>query len=305
MAIIGISGKIGSGKDTVGKIIQYLTSKSSLDYDQYWKLYEESSYSFVDSIQRSNWEVKKFATKLKQMVCLLTGCTMKQLEDQEFKNTYLSSEWDWYKTIGADSNGRPVYLRSSVTEEIREELGDRVYRITYRELLQILGTEALRNVIHENVHVNALFADYKTGTYWMCDKCGDDDIRKLYLKEDQYYCPNCKGKESESDITFVMSDNSSNWIITDTRFPNEAKSIKDIDGIIIRVERPPVKWIDPKEWEAHTGQKVKEYIPHPSETALDNYNFDYTISNNGTIEELIEKVKLILIKEKIICQDSQ
>ena len=26
MAIIGISGKIGSGKDTVGRIIQYLTA---------------------------------------------------------------------------------------------------------------------------------------------------------------------------------------------------------------------------------------------------------------------------------------
>ena len=32
-------------------------------------------------------------------------------------------------------------------------------------------------------------------------------------------------------------------------------------------------------------------VEHPSETALDNHNFDYVIDNNGSIEELIEKVK--------------
>jgi len=33
---------------------------------------------------------------------------------------------------------------------------------------------------------------------------------------------------------------------------------------------------------------------HPSETALDDYQkFDYVIQNDGTIEDLIEKVKAI------------
>ena len=39
---------------------------------------------------------------------------------------------------------------------------------------------------------------------------------------------------------------------------------------------------------------------HISETALDNAKFDYVIENDGTIEELIEQVKKILIKEEII-----
>ena len=39
---------------------------------------------------------------------------------------------------------------------------------------------------------------------------------------------------------------------------------------------------------------------HESETALDNYQFDYEIDNNNTVEELIEKVKEILIKEGIL-----
>jgi dephospho-CoA kinase len=37
-----------------------------------------------------------------------------------------------------------------------------------------------------------------------------------------------------------------------------------------------------------------EIDSHPSETVLDTYSdFDYVIDNDGTIEELIEKVKEI------------
>lgn len=252
MAIIGISGKIGSGKDTVGKIIQYITSEFNGSFDEY----------ITRDLGGSVWEIKKFATKLKQIVCLLTGCTMEQLEDQAFKNTYLPEEWDWYKTIGANSNGRPIYLRSPVTDVIRKEMGDRVYRTTYRELLQLLGTEALRNVIHENCHVNSLFADYKA---------------EELLNNPQL------------NVTDYSNSKFPNWLITDTRFPNEAKAIKDRGGIIIRVERPR-----PFDHPTELGNT------HPSETSLDNYIFDYVIKNDGTIEELIEKVKQILIKERII-----
>jgi hypothetical protein len=36
------------------------------------------------------------------------------------------------------------------------------------------------------------------------------------------------------------------------------------------------------------------------ETALDDTEFDYEIENNGTLEDLVEKVREILIKENII-----
>jgi len=261
MAIIGISGKIGSGKDTVGKIIQYITSEFNGSFDEY----------ITRDLGGSVWEIKKFATKLKQIVCLLTGCTMEQLEDQAFKNTYLPEEWDWYKTIGANSNGRPIYLRSPVTDVIRKEMGDRVYRTTYRELLQLLGTEALRNVIHENVHVNALFADYKA---------------EELLNNPQL------------NVTDYSNSKFPNWLITDTRFPNE-----DRGGIIIRIRRIDKSKCNQQDVNgdcSYPNCDCQSTGNHPSETSLDNYIFDYVIENDGTIEELIEKVKQILIKEKII-----
>jgi hypothetical protein len=79
-------------------------------------------------------------------------------------------------------------------------------------------------------------------------------------------------------------DKDSNWIITDTRFPNEAMAIKEKGGIIIRVDRPGVKPIN----------------NHPSETGLDHWNFDYKIQNiddifslKQTVEEILKHAKLL------------
>jgi hypothetical protein len=74
------------------------------------------------------------------------------------------------------------------------------------------------------------------------------------------------------------------FIITDARFPNEIERVqeklgKKCDIISLRVERPSLP-VNPSS--------------HISETALDDYFFDYTIINDGTKKELKEKVKKFL-----------
>jgi len=72
-----------------------------------------------------------------------------------------------------------------------------------------------------------------------------------------------------------------NWIISDVRFPNEAKSIKDREGVLIRIIRPL------------TEDKI--ISNHESENALDHYNdWDYVINNDGSIEDLYHKVEIVL-----------
>jgi len=78
-----------------------------------------------------------------------------------------------------------------------------------------------------------------------------------------------------------------NWIITDMRFPNEMDAVVERKGITIRVTRPVKK--------SETTPRL-----HPSETSLDNAEFDYEIINDGTLEDLVEKVRQILIKEGVI-----
>jgi len=211
--IIGISGRMGSGKNTVGDIIEKicLTNEGPL------------------------FEQRSFAGKLKQIASLLTGVPVEKFEDQEFKKLNMNPEWG----------------------------------MTYREFLQRLGTEAMRDGLHTNVWVNALFADYNS-------------IDKLI-------------RITEEGLEEWEEGNYPNWIITDMRFPNEMEVVKEKGGITIRVVRPH-GYTNP-----HTGEyKEMPLSYHPSETALDDAEFDYEIINDGTIEDLIEKVKEILIKEQII-----
>lgn len=175
--LIGISGKISSGKDQVGEYIQELVE---------------------------DFKIKKFAYKLKLITSILTGIPVEDLEKREVKDSFLGPEWNYVFASGIEQ------------------------QMTVRVFMQKLGTEGLREGVHKNIWVNALFSDYTPGE---------------------------------------------GWIITDTRFPNEAEAIKNRGGIIIRVNRPGISSGD-----------------HPSETSLDEWEFDHVITNDSTLEDLKQKV---------------
>src|SRR5687768_7996523 len=78
--IIGICGKMGSGKDTLGEIIRDLTKEMN-------NLSFSSGYVYT-------WEIKKFAGKLKQIASLILGVPVEKFESQEFKATSLGPQWD-------------------------------------------------------------------------------------------------------------------------------------------------------------------------------------------------------------------
>ena len=97
--LIGINGKIGSGKDTVGSIIQYLTSESGNQNSSRHRTYEEFLSNGGGSVLRnfdqhyvSDWEIKKFAGKLKQIAYILTGFSIEMFEavGERYWSTYFS-----------------------------------------------------------------------------------------------------------------------------------------------------------------------------------------------------------------------
>ncbi len=300
MAIIGISGKINSGKDTIGNIIKYLTKKKQYNLD-----YPDSEFDFNEYLTKSHklqsgWQVKKFADKLKDIVCLLIGCTREQLEDQEFKNTPLGEEWIKYSYATGftkDNNGNTTMLSTQCSKEKYEEEFRTNWQTAYitvltpRSLLQYIGTDLFRDKLHQNVHVNATFTDYESSLLtnkeqWFFNHgIKYPEIkqanREVYLKLKEKYFEEIKSKLPK-------------WLITDMRFPNEVQAVKEREGVTIRINRP------------RNNPGINDYdmtkdSDHISETALDDYvDFDYVIDNTGTIEELISKVKEILIKERII-----
>ena len=303
MGIIGISGKKTVGKDVVGKIIQYLTSESykkGRDYETFIR--KQTSNLDFEPHYISKWQIKKFADKLKDIICLLIGCSRDQLENESFKSKELGEEW-WYWYMERDGGYSPIILDYLTTtkKELKSYEGLKLIKPTSRFLLQFIGTNLFRNQLHPEIWVNSLMSEYKPylkGTahnlknwaevynHKSCKCCG-----KSYMGwKRQYLCKECIEDDS---IQFYP-----NWIITDMRFPNELEAVKKRGGITIRVNRPCD--ICGGSGYHKMSCPVSKSGEHYSEIALDSAAFDYIIENSGSIEELIEKVKEILIKERLL-----
>lgn len=110
-----------------------------------------------------------------------------------------------------------------------KEIVDPRFNATPRKMMQTLGTEWGRNIIDEDMWLNALWSK-------------------------------CEG----------------NVIIPDIRFSNEARFVRK-RGVIIHVIRPGTT-IDSK---------------HSSEQGVERGDRDFTISNNGTLEDLEKKVSRV------------
>ena len=284
MSILAISGKKGHGKDVVGKIIQYLTSESNV-------------YPFdlnIDYSHKSNWEVKKFADKLKDIICLLINCTREQLEDESFKSKELGEEW-WYWYIKLDGGYSPIILDYLTTtkKQLKNYEGLELIKPTPRFLLQFIGTDLLRDQLHPEIWVNALIGEYKpiSGYYSSNLRVG-----ARFYDENGNLQKEIIGKEIPN--TEIDKRIYPNWIITDMRFPNELEAVKKKGGITIRVNRPCE--ICGGSGYHKMSCPVSKSGEHYSEIALDSAEFDYIVDNDSDIESLIEKVRKILVTEKII-----
>lgn len=181
--LIAITGHKFSGKSTVAAALSNA-------------FYKANGY-------RQFWDVDSFARPLKEIVCALSGCTMEQLEDYDFKEKQVVPEHLWAFCANETHN--------------------------YRSLLQGMG-------------------DY------------------------------LRSKNPNIFIDSILIGNTSNLIISDVRFPNEAKAIKERGGIVIKVVRPDVESSD----------------SHQSETRIDEIVPDYILYNGSTLEYLAAKIDILV-----------
>lgn len=276
--LIGISGKIKSGKDYLAKVINYVDSRSKVPFEE-WE-------------PRNTYEIKKYADKLKEIVSLMTGIPRENMEDQGIKDKTIGEitgeDWIRYsiyvEKMHVDSTQiERIYLDRifSTKEEAQKycddyetnELYDIIQKkvveenLTLRRMMQLIGTEAFRNSVHPDSWVKSLFSDYSS-----------------YSK----------------------------WIITDLRFPNEAERIIQEGGYLIRINRPLklrfpelydmyLKESDIASFEKyliHSHNKLYKTLIHKSETGLDNYDrFNVTLNNDtNNIDFLINNIKPIILK---------
>lgn len=120
-----------------------------------------------------------------------------------------------------------------------------------RLALQLMGTEAGRDVFHPDLWVHTVLN--------RCEKNPDYD-----------------------------------YVIADVRFPNEIKAIREAGGVVVRVKRgDEPEWYD-NAYAVNMGKTVEPPTAHFSEWAWIGSEIDFEISNDGSVEELIEKVDLLV-----------
>jgi hypothetical protein len=84
------------------------------------------------------------------------------------------------------------------------------------------------------------------------------------------------------DAAFTGLPEDAKVVVTDARFPNEAEAIKSRGGGVVRINR---KGIGPA-----VGSNGEI---HPSETSLDDWDFDWSINNDWSLEQYHEDVRYL------------
>jgi hypothetical protein len=125
----------------------------------------------------------------------------------------------------------------------------------------------------------------------------------------QYWGTEVCRKGFHDDIWIASLENklrnsSDDVVISDCRFPNEIKAIRNQGGIVLRVVRgPEPEWYDdavavnagPKHiaW-ALSKDRLEKFNIHASETAWVGTDFDAVLDNNGSLDELYQQVNDLL-----------
>lgn len=79
----------------------------------------------------------------------------------------------------------------------------------------------------------------------------------------------------------------SNIVITDLRFPNEVNLVRSLGGVLLRVTRGP--------------DSPESHELHASEVALLGVEVDYLVSNDGTIDDLKDRLTTIVNAAALSC----
>lgn len=263
--IIALSGRKGSGKNTIGRFIcDWFAARQ---YDKIWLESKQDRAEFLSDKERDHVRQEftgeySFADNLKEFCIDTLGLSEQSCYgSDDDKNAPTKYQWDdapqffrWkFGTRAIDyvklsGTTTEVYRDTNDSEFLRQiyysqgatPIGHRSGPMTGRDIMQLFGTELIRETF---------------GNVWA--KATIRRIRK-------------QGKRFA--------------VITDNRFPNEIEAVlEQPDGYIIRLTRSPFGTQD----------------CHPSEASLDGYDWNrercFVVDNtNKTVQEQNNAVTLIL-----------
>ena len=131
----------------------------------------------------------------------------------------------------------------------------------------------LNPLAHSGIHVQQLVDDYG----WDIAK-QESEVRRLLQVLGTEVGREFFGDDIWVDTLIAKIEPEDKVVITDVRFPNEAREIDYLCGEIWRVNRDGVEAIN----------------EHVSETQMDNYSFNRIINNNGSLEDLEQYITALV-----------
>ncbi len=241
--IISLTGNMHCGKDTVAKMIQWYFAQKTIEracFNHFPTLKE-----YLDGDDSFSQSANKYSRLSEHC-----GWSVRKFASK-------------LKQIAADLVGCRVedfeseeFKSSLLSDSFQYSFGIKCVPFkTYRWLLQHLA-DKIKELLGEDYFVDELFSNYEES------KIKNAEPNQI---------------NDEPGILRRTRNLESNWIISDMRYIKEESKVKELGGIVIKIER---------------GEKRNN--THSSETELSQIKADFTIQNNGTIQELYEQVSEIL-----------
>lgn len=192
---------------------------------------------------------------------LCTEHGFKRLSFAESLKDAVSAIFGWRRDLLEGVTNSSRVWREERDDWWSERLG---MEITPRRVLQYWGTEVCRNGFHQDIWVASL----------------ENRLR-----------------QAEDSI-----------VITDCRFANEVRAIKNAGGITMRVSRGrQPEWYnvaaDLNRGPGHIGWAIAKDVlnkhgVHASEYSSVGLQYDYMVDNNGTIDELYQKINDLVLSHQ-------
>ncbi len=92
----------------------------------------------------------------------------------------------------------------------------------------------------------------------------------------------------------ILQNPNTNYVIPDVRFPHEDAIIKELGGEMWRVSRGE----DPEWFTDYVEENITPKHVHPSEWKWAKIDFNFLLKNNGTVQQLYDKIDTDLVVTK-------
>ena len=255
--MIAVSGKKRSGKDTVAGYIKEALISNGIAK-------EEAIF------------MKPFAAPLKRLLSLLTGVPVENMETNEQKEST-------FPEVKKTTDQSAIYraLIDGGYDMNEEELGERL--IVLMTCFESFISQKVIKSIELFCLLYSLSAEpvsVRRMLQWLGTEAFRTTIPQFWVKmlktniqsKFRVYCAYLKLRSTDIPSSATI-------IIPDLRFLDEMQFLRTNKALTIRVHRKDLP-VDPN--------------PHVSETELDNEPHDIYIENDSTLEELREKVFLLV-----------